>query len=212
MDVLYVRESGENYWAPRYGESRDVTELDLSGRVAVVGKGPDLDRLTAGDLAGFDAVICVNEAIRVVETLRLEVPVLAIQTDSDLGRRCRPSGGRLLVALCAAHNYRRLRDKVVFRLDDYPVERVCTGGYAVAIARARGASSVTMLAFNAAVDGDMSYARLLRTEPRSTATWHLHRKVMEAAAGGIPVEWRTLAGRSHEDTEPAHMPASPDRG
>lgn len=209
MDALYVRESEENYWAPRYGEARDVAELDLSGRIAIVGKGPDLDLLTASDLADFDAVICVNESIHVVEGLGLEVPVLAIQTDSILGDRCKPSTGRLLVALCAAHKYQRVRDKVVFRLDDYPVERVCTGGYAVAIARARGASSLALFAFNAAVDGDLSYARVLHSEPRGTAIWRQHRKVMEEAAADLLVEWRSLAHSSRERTEAALSPASP---
>lgn len=190
MDLLYVREQGENFWASPFGVTRDLAELGFAGHVAVIGKGPDLDLLGTEDLAGFDSVICVNESIHVVERLGLSVPTYAIQVDASLGALCRPSRSPLLIPICAAHQYRYFDDKYVFRLNDIAIERVCTAAYAVGIARSRGAAAFTMFAFNAVVNADQSYATAVGAgTPRDTSQWHRHKEVIEKAASGAPVRW-----------------------
>jgi hypothetical protein len=192
LDRVYVREHGERIWAPRYGAARNPQELDFRGVVAVVGKGPDLDLLSAAHLQGCHSVICVNDSIHAVERLPLSIPAYAIQTDSILEDRCRPRNGSLLVSICVAHKYREFGEKFVFRLNDYDIDRICTAGFAVAIARSGGATGFRMFAFNAIVEGNYSYARVIGGKPPNTEYWRLHKAVIEKAASGVPIEWVKL--------------------
>ena len=193
LDAIYVREGRENYWAPAYGSSDDIQNLRVTGKVAVIGKGPDLDLIRPEHLAEFDAIFCINDSVHAIERLGVALPVFAVQTDSNLKDRCSPARGRLIVALCTAHNYNNLEaDKYVFRLDNYDIERVCTAGYAIAIARKAGANSFVLFAFNAITSGNFDYATAIGGQPADTTYWHLHRAVMEKAAGGAPMDWRKL--------------------
>ncbi len=192
LDVLYVREQGETTWAPHYGHSIALDRLELKGTVAIVGKGPDLDKLSRDTLSEFDAVICINQSIHRVEQLKTRPPVYSIQSDMRIKGMCRPSHGKLIVSLLAAHCYRKFDEKYVFRLNDLDVDRLCTAAFAVELARKAGAERFKMFAFDAVTRNNCEYARCLGEQPADTRDWHRHKAMIEKAARDVTIDWVLL--------------------
>jgi hypothetical protein len=192
LDELYVREQGEATWAPRYGHSIALDLLELKGEVAIIGKGPDLDKLDGDALSQFDAVICINQSIHKVEQLKTRSPVYSIQSDMRLKDKCRPSQGKLIVSLLAAHLYKSFAEKFVFRLNELEVDRLCTAAIAVELARKAGAERFKMFAFNAVTQKNFEYARCIGERPADTRDWHRHKAMIEKAAGGVTIDWVLL--------------------
>lgn len=189
LDVLYVREHGETTWAPRYGNSIALDQLELQGEIAIIGKGPDLDKLNRNTLSEFDAVICVNQSIHKVERLKTRAPVYSIQSDMRLKDMCKPRQGKLIVTLLAAHFYKKFDEKYVFRLNELDVDRLCTAAFAVELARKAGARRFKMFAFNAVTQDNFEYARCIGGQPADTQSWHRHKAMIEKAAGDVTVDW-----------------------
>ncbi len=192
LDVLYVREQGETTWAPRYGRSIALDRLKLSGAVAIIGKGPDLDKLTRDTLDQFDAVICINQSIHKVERLKTRTSVYSIQSDMRLKDMCKPSQGKLIVSLFAAHFYKKFDDKYVFRLNELDIDRICTAAFAVELARKAGAERFKMFAFNAVTQNNFEYARCIGEQPADTRHWHRHKAMIEKAAHDVTIDWVLL--------------------
>lgn len=190
MDALYAREAGEHFWAPAPGRARRAEELRFDGPVAIVGKGPSLDRLCEVDFDGCCAVLAINHAIQRVANLDLAQAVYGVQIDTSAGYALAARGTARIVALCAAHLYRADTGKYVFRLGDFVIERVCTAAYAIALARRAGARSLRLLAFDALTDGDLRYAASLHLPAPDSRDWGPQLEAMRAAAASLPIEFK----------------------
>lgn len=130
----------------------------------LVGKGPSLDDLDASDFPDAAApVVCVNESIHAVEKLKLPNPLFAIQQDRALRDDCRPSSpdARWLVSAQAWPETSAETDPRAVRYAPADLglkTSSWTAQCALRLLAAAGATAVDMLAFDAALTRDCSYA------------------------------------------------------
>lgn len=130
----------------------------------LVGKGPSLDDLRREDFPDASApVVCVNESVHAIEALGLPNPVLAIQQDRALRDDCRPSSpdSRWLVSSQAWPETSAASDPRAVRYDPVDLGLKTSSWTALCAMRllaAAGVTAIDMLAFDAAVTGDCSYA------------------------------------------------------
>jgi len=131
--------------------------------IYVVGKGPSLDMVTKETFEDRSApVIALNESVRIVQSLDIANPLYSLQQDGMERCMVRPQRGTLMLSEVSKHYFpdyypRLLYDRVAMGLS--PIEPACI--VAMHFAKKWGYDRVIFLAFDACMNGDVTYASTL---------------------------------------------------
>jgi uncharacterized Rossmann fold enzyme len=132
--------------------------------VYIVGKGPSLQYLTADFFEDKDSpIMCVNEAVSIVERLKPENPVIGVRQDADLKDSCIPTlpETKMFVSPQAQIYYRNVIEQTyIYMYNAFkPLKRhSITAACAIHFAKWLGAKSFTMVCFDAYHDQICGYA------------------------------------------------------
>lgn len=159
----YIRLPNQNRFFKKYqGDSKSFSSIESQFRgrpVYIIGKGPSLDRVSEDVFRDDSPILCINEAIKHVETLDLSNPLYAVQQDHQLKNGCLPARGGIFVSYRARRAYDDFEDKYVFYPEHFNCCRTTlTVLVAMRIASSLGSTRYRMLAFDGALKKDTRYA------------------------------------------------------
>jgi len=149
-------------WLNVVQDPDEVKGLSLTEHCYLIGKGPDLDHLTAEDFPRDSAIICINESIHAIEALGLPNPLYMIQQDDRLGTRAHP---RLETTTCIVSKYASQHFVNIKKVTPYTPQLLgcsastLTAVVAVRIMQIHNVKEVTLYGFNACVNRDTSYSK-----------------------------------------------------
>lgn len=193
LDLQMNRVLGSLRWFPKYNSRnlQEIYDLIAGKEVNIVGKGPSLDLLTAEDF-GNRPTFALNEAIHTAERLNDPEITFGIVQDGSLKSTCLPKRAGLLVNARVMPWYAGYPRMWVFQLQDFGLEVTALSALvAVRIATLGGASSLRMLAFDAAMTQDLHYAPSVGYQPNlfgRPARFLTHREDIEKAST-LPIKW-----------------------
>ncbi len=128
----------------------------------LVGKGPSLDRLTAGDFpAAGDPILCANEAVHAIERLNLPNPVFGVQQDARLRQAARPTSATWLLSSQAWKQCKGYEYAGAVQYDSAAIggsTKSLTANQSLRLLGMAGFRTVTMLAFDACTCQQTDYA------------------------------------------------------
>lgn len=161
--------------------------------VCIVGKGPSLDNLSEEFFNEDDVIICLNESIHKVESLKLTNTIFMLQQDMGLRDTCKPKKASILVSIHAQHWYSEYKNKYVYN----PREMNLVGSQlaaicAITISKDLGAKSFKMMCFDACVNKETTYADCIghpSTTGGDPARFLKHRKFLDRRLSGYKSEW-----------------------
>jgi len=214
LDKNFIRCSGEFRWfeKPEQLITLETLRVIFEGRRCyIVGKGPSLDNLKASDIELPNSpVVCINESIHKVESLRLPNPIFAIQQDAKLGITCYPANGIILISTQAANVYRQLNRKYIFNPRTYKMTPgALTVEIAVALCKELGTSSFSMISFDAHENGSTDYAKVIGYLPNqggSVGRFLKHAKILDKILTSYSVEYITPTDRSSTSLDTLEQP------
>lgn len=193
LDLQMDRVPGALQWFPKY-KSRPLEEIYniVAGKeVNIIGKGPSLDKLTAEDLGGRPT-FGINEAIHTAERLNDPEITFGIVQDGNLKNSCVPQKAGLIVNARVMPWYAGYPRMWVFQLHHLGLEITALSALvAVRLAVLGGATSLRMLAFDAAMNRDLRYAPSVGYQPNLfglPSRFLNHRQSIEAIAT-LPLVW-----------------------
>jgi hypothetical protein len=177
-----------------------------NGRIAIIGKGPTLDLLTAEMLRGYDCIFALNEAVLKIESLNMETPLYGTQLDHGLGETCRPVN--MVTKLFCGPRCANLYEKDVTKIMIDPAyfglpENCLSAVYAVSIARHMGCTRADLYGFDGCLKINYNYAKCvgyLSTKGGSPLRFVAHRKLIEEAAKNISLDWIQIKGEEKSIT------------
>lgn len=193
LDLQMNRVPGTLTWFPKYDSLpfEDIYSVVKGSIVNIIGKGPSMDKLTKQHTMGLPT-FAINEAIHTAEKLNDPKITFGIVQDGNLKSTCRPKEAGLIV-----------NARVVSWYNDYPKlwvflphffgfsGNVLTAEVAIKLAIQGGATKIRMLAFDAAVSQDVSYAKSLGYPPNlygPPSRFLTHRQSIEALST-LPIDW-----------------------
>lgn len=141
-----------------------------NNNVYIVGKGPSLDYLDGSYFCEQHApILCINEAITIVDKLNLPNPLFGIRQDADLRESCIPSKGFMFVSTQASPYYihSTIADNTYIikyncpLFENYKLSRhSLTAECAIIISKVLKVKYITMLCFDAYHDkNSLTYAK-----------------------------------------------------
>jgi hypothetical protein len=199
LDARYARLENQLKWYPTKDDPVGIQEL---GRCFedkgcyIVGKGPSLDNIRKEHFPESWPIVCLNESIHAVEALGLENDVFALQQDAKLRDACYPATGTLLVSIKAANWYAELDRVCIYDPRVYGL-RVgeLSVGVAIKIAQSLRTKQITLVCFDASVNGHLGYAKAITLRSHE-AEWggnpnrfQGHMVRILKFLGDTPVEW-----------------------
>jgi hypothetical protein len=202
LDEHFVRVGHQRRWYPKNVGNHSVDELAplFDGQyVYVVGKGPSLDKLSKATFSEHpDApILAINEAIHRVEAVDPPNQIIAIQQDAGLKDTCQPNraGSKILISMFSRHHYARFPETYPFVHARYGLVRTnLTVLCAIAISKYYGATGFGLCCFDACTNQELDYAKSIGYSPTrggSPSRFLSHRRRIDEALGGMPVDWIT---------------------
>ena len=203
LDQLYERVADNQLvWFPRIENPQHVMNLTQKypGKIAtIVGKGPSLDFLSEHHFEGSgNPVIAINQAIHKVEAvapLLLRDDLFILQQDQGID--CRPQRAQLLLHATLKHLYPEITNRFLFqdRTFGYGARQLSVI-MAIKIAKLMGCTQLNLVSFDASVNGQTHYARVIGIDPVLTASggqerFLAHKARIIKAAGTTPIKWIT---------------------
>jgi hypothetical protein len=191
LDLKYEK-IAERMWIPRIPERESYTTLFpiLEGQtINIVGKGPSLDNLKCEHLENY-ITFAINESIHPIEALDCTTTVIAISQDYNLKSDCLPKKSILLI-----------NQRIKNWYPDYPrtyyfnFQNMITAAVAVQIATEAKVGKIRMLCFDAAMNKNTEYAKIIGRSPKSggqPSRFLGHRSVVESISGHPPLDWLPL--------------------
>jgi hypothetical protein len=198
----FVREPRSNKWYPRCSASDQTEELRslFDGKIVnLVGKGPSLDKLDKESFAGVNIlqpVVCVNDSIHAIERLGIPNPLVMIQQDAGLTRKCSPSlaATTILISYQARHWFAGDERTIIYVPSNYGLYgSSLTVLCAIGIAKKLGATGFRLFAFDGAKGGSCEYAECIgygsKTKTQEPSRFLTHGDRIIKAAGELPLTW-----------------------
>jgi len=151
LDEHLDRRGSELRWYPDLSEIPLLADMGklYEGKMGyVIGRGPSLDHLQAGDFKDGCPIIALNDAFLKLETLDLDNPVFVImQTEPHM--KYKPKTYRVIIAEHLRHIY-GISDKLLgMNLDDFVKDNNVRGAQkAIKILKDFGCVSLTLVAFD----------------------------------------------------------------
>lgn len=197
LDKYCQRLPNEKRWIPRFitdNRVEDFRPLFIGKSCYIIGKGPSLDDLSKEDFKNTHyPVICLNESIHKVETLKLINPVFGLQQDAKLKNHCKPNKAPLFVSTKACNYYNDYDKAYIFdNLRLGLTRNALSVTAAITISKLLGSQSYIMMCFDACVNRNTSYAACIgyiSTEGGRPERFYDHRATIERQLGDTPVEW-----------------------
>jgi hypothetical protein len=158
--------------------------------VYIIGKGPSLDLIKGTDFKPGWPVLCLNESVERINTLNISNPIYMIQTDTGL--TINPGRAELMLCNNIKHLYPEYESRFLWRAEQfgYGVSARLSVEIAIKIAIMMGCKTAYMMAFDATVNGNTSYAESIGHDPKLAGQEKFpgqrflkHKKYMEKAAG-----------------------------
>jgi hypothetical protein len=127
-----------------------------------------LDNLQESSFDSFSPIICVNEALIKVETLKLTNPIYLIQHD-NLNISPKKNTTFPILEREARHFYPHIQTRYIYSKHalDLPVALTCLA--AIHVAKIIGATQINMVCFDAATHEDCGYANIVGYNVRTKA-------------------------------------------
>jgi len=196
LDIMFQRIDVRK-WRPRVLSDLRIEDFRdaFKGRPTyIVGKGPSLDKLTRNDFKDRSApVMALNEAIHVVEALKLPNPVFCVQQDARLKARCQPKDAPIFVSCKAANYYAGYGKAFIFENRRLRLSKdALSVSAALRLSGFLGTTEYILLCFDACVTGSTDYADAIGYK----STWGgppsrflAHRKRILKHTDGLKVTW-----------------------
>lgn len=160
MDELHVR-IGNLQWQLNEVESQPIDDLRplIKDKICyIIGKGPSLDYICKHHLHKDSCVICINDSVKKMVQLDLDIPIIVIQQDSWLVDKCWFENTHLVVSIEASVNYVD-KDFYIFKPYYFGIaEKQITVTWGIQLSKVFGAKRLIMLAFDAMLEGNCDYA------------------------------------------------------
>lgn len=181
LDKTFKR-VGKLRWAiPIY--ERD--ELVIGDRVAIIGKGPSLDKLTANDLVEYDTIICINDSWTCLPELNGDERLIICQVDPGFGlKNC------VAPMIVSQNNIAEFRDSPHdIHCRSTHVDGQISACIAIAVCKEYGCKSIDLYAFDASVSGVTGYATGIGYTPDgpgSPSRFLRHKAQILKSLGSLP--------------------------
>lgn len=197
LNAHMIKMGNELRWRPRV-DALNLSNLDLGGEHAyVIGKGPSLDKLKPKHFTNPDSpVICINESVHKIEELGLPNPIYSVVQDAWLRGTCVPKkyDTTAIVSINIKNYYEGVNK--IFTFTNHQIlpkgTMNITVNIAICILKNKGFKSVTFMAFDAAMNGELEYAKSIgysATNKGPLERFKGHRKNMEKAAKGLVIDF-----------------------
>lgn len=167
LDKKYIRMKGSLRWfPPGYNQSLEIHRNAFKGKTCyILGKGPSLDKLKVEDFKIEGPIICVNDSIKKINSLKFwKFPVFVIQQDATLKEKCRPENpdGILILAKQSRAWYTDYKNRIIIEPAALGVQ---TAGptviVAISIAQILGCNKIIFISFDAVVNKNCNYANII---------------------------------------------------
>ena len=200
FDKLYERQLGELRWAPRIEYKYALSTLPETDQpVIIIGKGPSLDHLNKSFFADYPKapVLCINEAIRKVESLNINNPIYLVQHDKI---DCKPRKESTICILDrdAQYKYPEIAEKYVYSKHSLELSITLTVLAAIRVAvRYMKTNQLFMLCFDACTNKDVGYAQIVGYDVKTLSDgtggerFLKHRDLIISHIEGIKLTWVT---------------------
>jgi len=171
FDSIFDRVSTNCRWFPRIDEKLAIGQLAnkfVGQPCFIIGKGPSLDELDGRMFHKFPEapILSVNEAVFKIDSLNLSNPRFLIQHDTSI--RCEPDGSIPLLNRKNGHLYPSVEPRYIYSTFDLKIQIDLTAIIAMRIAtRIFGCEHLYMYCFDAAVNQDINYAKIVGYTPRT---------------------------------------------
>jgi len=197
MDASFLRVKGELRWEiqiPSNILAFENKHKDL--RAHIIGKGPTLDTLTADDFPNpNEPIYCINDSIHAIEALNLPNPTYCIQQDASLKDSCKPKKATLLIAYRSRSWYHDYPNKLTFYSGQFDLPKtLITVCVASRIAKLLGATEMRLVAFDACVTKDTTYAKCIgysSAKDGNADRFLGHRKTIDKYLADYEITWLT---------------------
>ena len=199
LDRLYTRCKHDLRWFPKTISIKGIEELidKFNGKPCyIIGKGPSLDKISEKDFNFDYPIICINESIHKIETLKLDNFIIGHQQDAYLKNTCKPEYSAILLPEALEYWYADYLNKYLYRKADYKFNRSnLTVLMSMAIAKRLGTIKFILLAFDSCIDGNIEYAKCVGYLPikgGDPKRFLGHKKRIIEYAENIPVEFQLI--------------------
>jgi len=193
----YVKLEGELRWYPKQSEGKNLAEMQpyfANKECYIVGKGPSLDNLSASDFSNPRLpVLCINECIHKVESLKIPNKVYAMQQDAWLKDTCRPTYGGIILSYACRYWYPDIEDKYIFHYSQLGLStNNITVVYALALAKKLNCTGFRMLCFDSCVTNSVEYGKCIGYDSArggSKKRFLSHKKTILEYAHPLPIRF-----------------------
>lgn len=192
LDKNYIRLRGYDRWYPKpeyHNTFFKYLPLIQGKGVYVVGKGPSLDRLEQRHLPNDWVILGCNEAALILKSRGFKQTIIGVQVDTQLG----PILESLEHKLIARSPGQKYKDCTIFHHEELGLRAGdLTANCAVRIAQLLGATEIVMVCFDAAVTGDVRYAKCVgyeHTKGGEPERFLAHRQRIEEVLGTTKATW-----------------------
>lgn len=185
-------------WLPDL-ETLDEADLDYSGKIGyIVGKGPSLDSLGPDDFDDDGPIIAINEALTKLEQLNIPNPTYLVQ-DPALREFANLQRATAILEDSICGLYRKYPNKLQYSQPGMGLPRgVLSAIVAIRILQQWNVTSIVLLAFDACVNQDTNYAKIVGYESsdkkRDPRRFLKHKPMLVKNLAGTAYSFR-LAGK-----------------
>ena len=160
LDAKYNRApTHPNRWVPRfrYTNFRMLTPY-FNGYAYIVGKGASIDALTPNHFKQSAPIICINEAVRTIESLGVSNTIIGVRQDG-MSLDMKPKEAFVLVPLGICGLYEDYPNTITCNLKrdlgmPRPAPTICM---ALALAKKMDVTNIIAYGFDALTDGSLRY-------------------------------------------------------
>ena len=174
LDRDFQRIPNQLKWFPIVADGKNIDDLKDKYKGCdgyIIGKGSSLDNISKDIFTNPNAVvIAINESIYKIESLDLPNDIFGLQCDPLLRNTCKPDKSPLLISHHIQYFYPKMIDKYVFSYAEHIIHaQSLSAQICLSLMKMMGVRHVTMVAFDACVDGDVTYADCIGHPPEGDA-------------------------------------------
>lgn len=194
LDEMFLRKPNTLRWYPFKRDAKHLVPDPVFNKsnCYIIGKGPSLDSVEKSLFAPEAPIVCVNQSIHAIEALGLDNPIYCIQQDKGLKGLCQPKSARLWVPYNVKEYYLTYDNYRVFTVEEYGQPGMYTASLAIGIVQAFGANSITMVGFDACINGKVNYADCIDLPLKGDGTRFIKACVEFKRVAKIPLYYHTV--------------------
>ena len=217
LDRDFQRVPNQLKWFPIVADGKNIDDLKDKYKNCdgyIIGKGSSLDNISKDIFTSPDAVIiAINESIYKVEGLGLPNDIFGLQCDALLRNTCKPDKSPLLISHHIQYFYPKMDNKYVFSYAEHIIHaQSLSAQICLSLIKMMGVKHITMVAFDACVEGDVTYADCIGHPPEGDAErfrTHCNRIRNTVRELQINVSWTPVIKASTQATPVAQTSDTP---